>query len=364
MVVSPRITAMRLFARVLGLFLIVAGAVRGAESDPDSSQGTWEKPPADGKPWRHSGTGLSFPQQLGSYRMAAEFRFKEGGGKFIRYESMDDRARADIFFFPHTTSELSVEDTKAAINNELDSLIDQFQQRANQGRYKNVVIDQPGDGEIPLWPKGSLPLSVRSLVATKVADTTEGPKEAQLKQWTGVTMLKGHLVTIRYMHPTATGEKGEAALKGFAGMIFQIIKDPQLRAQVKDLVQIYFADPLSAEGNQAATAVLAYIQKTPFVNVPIPTAVLAPWLDFFKANAPGSEIQLLRAFALGSAQAGLDDADPDICMTSGAKQFLAIYDHFIHENPLLKVPDVDELKSAVEHGDVPGFMKRRAMGKR
>lgn len=355
---------MRSLVCILALLLSISGGARAADGDPDAAQGSWEKPPADGKPWKHSGTGLSFPQYLGSYRMAAEFRFKEGGGSFIRYESIDDRARADVFFFPHTTSELSPEDTKAAINNELDTLIAQFQQRANQGRYKNVVIDQPADGEIPLWPKGSLPLSVRSLVATKIADTTEGPKEAQLKQWTGVTMLKGHLLTIRYMHPTATGEKGEAALKGFAGMVFQIIKDPQLRAQVKDLVQIYLADPLSAEGNQAATAVLAYIQKTPFVNVPIPTAVLAPWLDVFKANAPGSEIQLLRAFALGSAQAGLNDADPDTCLTAGAKQFLLIYDHFIRENPLLKVPDVDELKSAVEHGDVPGFMKRRAMGRR
>lgn len=355
---------MRSLVCILGLLLSVTGAAVAADVDPDSAQGSWEKPPGDGKPWKHSGTGLSFPQHLGSYRLAAEFRYKEGGGSFIRYESTDDRARADIFFFPHTTSELSVRDTKAAINNELDTLVAQFQQRANQGRYKNVVIDQPADGEIPLWPSGSLPLSVRSIVATKVADTTEGPKEAQLKQWTGVTMLKGHLLTIRYMHPTATGERGEAALKGFAGMIFQIIKDPQLRAQVKDLIQVYLANPLSADGNQAATAVLAYVQKTPFVNVPIPADVLAPWLDAFKASAPGSEIQLLRAFALGSAQAGLNDADTDTCLAAGAKQFLLIYDHFIHENPLLKVSDVDELKSAVEHGDVPGFMKRRAMARK
>ena len=355
---------MRTIACILAMRLLVCGGVFAADSDPDDSLGSFVKPPADGKSWKHDGTGLSFPQTLGSYRMAAEFRFKEGGGVFIRYESIDDRARADIFFFPHTKSQLSREDTKAAINNELNSVVAHFQTMANAGRYKNVVTDQAADGEIPLWPEGSLPLCVRSIVAVKIADTLEGKKEAQIKQWIGVTMLKGHLVTIRYMHPTATGDQGEAALKGFAGMVFQIIKDPQLRAQIKEFVQIYLADPLSAEGNQAATAVLAYIQKTPFLNVPIPVEVLTPWLDFFKRNAPGSELQLLRAFALGSAQAALDDKDPETCLTAGAKQFLLIYDQFIRENPLLRLAGVNELKSAVEHGDVPGFLKRRATGRK
>lgn len=355
---------MRPLASIVSLLLTIHGGVFAADPGDESTQGTFEKPPADGKPWKHAGTGLSFPQHFGSYRMAAEFRFKEGGGVFIRYESIDDRARADIFFFPHTKSQLSAEDTKAAINNELESAVAQFQKMANEGRYKNVVVDQPSDGQIPLWPEGSLPLSVRSLVATKIADTLEGKKEAQIKQWIGVTMLKGHLITIRYMHPTATGEQGEAALKGFAGTVFQIIKDPQLRAQIKDLVQVYFADPLSAEGNQAATVVLAYIQKTPFVGVPIPVESLAPWLEHFKRNAPGSELQLLRGFALGSARAGLDDKDPDACLTAGAKQFLEIYNLFIRDVPLLKIRDVEDLKAAVEHNDVPAFLKRRAMGQK
>jgi hypothetical protein len=355
---------MRTFACILSAVLAFQGRALAADSDADGAQGTFEKPPADGKPWKHAGTGLSFPQQLGSYRMAAEFRFKEGGGVFVRYESIDDRARADIFFFPHTKAQLSPEDTKAAINNELDHVVAQFKDMANEGRYKNVVLDEPGEGEIPLWPEGSLPLSVRSLVATKIADTLEGKKEAQVKQWIGVTMLKGHLITIRYMHPTATGDQGEAALKGFAGTIFQVIKDPQLRAQIKEFVQIYLANPLSPDGDQAAAAVLAYIQKTPFVTVPIPVESLAPWLDHFKKTAPGSEMQLLRAFALGSAQAGLDEKDADTCLTAGAKQFLLIYNQIIRQNPLLKLADIDELAAAVDQNDAAGFLKRRAMGRK
>lgn len=355
---------MRTFFLLLGVCFAISSAVTAADpaADPDSAIGTFDKPPSGGKPWKHEGTGLTFPQQLGSYKLVAQFRYKEGGGVFIRYESLDDRARSDIFFFPHTKSEMSRDDMKKSINNELDAVIANFKRMSDEGRYKNVVVDQPGDGEIPLWPEGSLPLSVQSIVATKVADTLEGRKEAQIKQWTGVTMLKGHLLTIRYTHPTDTGDQGEAALKGFVGTVFQVIKDPQLRAQMKQLVEAYLADPLSGEGQQAATAVLAYIQKTPFVNVPIPVEALAPWLDQFKKVAPGSEMQLLRGFALGSAQAGLNDAEPETALTAGAKQFLLIYNEFIHQNPLLRIPEIDDLKSAVEHNDVAAYLKRRAMG--
>lgn len=351
---------MRIFVLLLGAWFAISSAVRAA--DPDSAVGTFDKPPVNGKAWKHEGTGLSFPQHLGSYKLVAQFRYKEGGGAFIRYESTEDRARSDIFFFPHTKSEMSRDDMKKAINNELDAVVANFKKMADQGRYRNVVVDQPGDGEIPLWPEGSLPLSVQSIVAMKIADTLEGKREAQIKQWTGVTMLKGHLITIRYTHPTDTGDQGEAALKGFVGTVFQVIKDPQLRAQMRDLVHLYLADPLSSEGQQAATAVLAYIQKTPFVNVPIPVEALAPWLDQFKKLAPGSEIQLLRAFAMGSAQAGLNDAEPEISLTAGAKQFLEIYNEFVRQNPLLRISGISELKSAVEHNDVAAFLRQRAMG--
>jgi hypothetical protein len=353
---------MRLFASGLLLGLVgLAWSVAGAQED-SASAGTFEKPPSNGLPLKHSGTGLSFPQVLGNHRMLSEFRFKEGGGKFVRYESQIDRSRADIFLFPHTKVELSEEDTRGAINNELDTVVAQFQAMANEGRYKNLVLDDPADGEIPLWPEGSLPLSVRSLVATKLADTREGPKEVQVKQWIGVTLLKGHLVTIRYTHPTDTGEAGEQALKAFAGMVFQVIKDPPLRDQIRELVKVYAANPLSPDGEQAAAAVLAYVQKTPFVNVPIPNQPLVTWLEHFKQEAPGTETQLLRAFAMGSAQLGLEEKSPEECLNAGAKQFLYIYGMLLSKHPTLRHPGVVELAAAVQAGDGAGYLLKNAQG--
>lgn len=344
------------------LLAAVAGPLCGATGGDDNSQGTWSKPPGDGKPWRHSGTGLSFPQLIGTYRLAGEFRFKESGGTFIRYESTEDRARADIFFFPHPVRPASLQDARAVINTELDAVISNFQALANQGRYKNVVLDQPADGEIPLWPEGSAPLTVRSLVATKVADTPEGRKEAQIKQWTGVTLFGGHLITIRYVHPTDTGQKGETALQNFAGAVFQIIKDPALRAQMKQMIEVYLADPLAPQGEQAAAVVLAYVQKTPFVSAPVPPEPLTTWMEHFRQQSPGSETHLLRAFVIGSAQAGLNESDPDTCLAAGAKQFLLVYHELSRRNPALKFAAVDELAAAVEKGQAAAYLKDKSRG--
>ena len=352
-----RILASGICLGVLGLL----GSLGHAEV-ASAAAGTFEKPPAGGLPLKHLGTGLSFPQILGSHRMVSKFTFTEGGGIFVRYESEPERSRADIFLFPHSKVELSAEDTRGAISNELDTVVAQFQAMANEGRYKNLVLDEPADGEIPLWPEGSLPLSVRSLVATKLADTREGPKGVQVKQWIGVTLLKGHLVTIRYTHPTDTGEAGEQALKAFAGMVFQVIKDPPLRDQVRELVKVYAANPMGPEGEQSAAAVLAYVQKTPFVNVPIPNQPLVSWLEHFKQEAPGTETQLLRAFAMGSAQLGLDEKSPEECLNAGAKQFLYIYGMLLPRHPTLRHPGVLELAEAVKSGDAAGYLKKNAVG--
>jgi hypothetical protein len=344
----------------LGLWIWLLMGVRSEVNAQGNEQGGFEPPPAGGGAWKHEGTGLSFPQTLGNHRMVSEFRFKEGGGVFLRYESQQDRSRADIFFFPHTQSELAEPEARAAINNELDTVVAQFQNMANEGRYKNVVVDEPADGQIPLWPEGSLPLTVRSLVATKLGDTLDGPKEAQVKQWIGVTLIKGHLVTIRYTHPTSTGDAGEQVLKAFVGMVFQVIKDPPLRAQIRDLVSVYAANPFSKDAEQAAAAVLAYVQKTPFVSAPIPAQPLASWLEHCKNEAPGTETHLLRAFAMGSAQLGLDEKPTEECLNAGAKQFLYIYGQLLATHPRISLAGVAELSEAVKAGDAAGYLMRKA----
>ncbi len=349
-----------LIAILLGCFHATARAVL----EPDEKQGAWSKPSADGKPWRHSGSGLAFPQTPGTYRLVGEFRYKEGGGVFIRYESLEERARADVFIFPHPAKLATEADMRAVINRELDSVIGQFQMRANAGRYKNVVIDEPADGAIPLWPDGVAPLTVRSLVATKMADTKEGPQEARIKQWTGVTLFNNHLITIRYTHPTDGGDKSEAALKEFVGVIFQVIKDPPLRAQVREMIAAYLADPFGEQSVQAAAAVLAYVQKTPFINAPVPTQPLVGWLEHFKEVAPSSETHLLRAFAMGSAQAALNDADPETALVAGAKQFLLVYREMLKQSPQLKYPEIEELDAAVQKGQGAAWLGKKMLEKK
>ena len=350
---------MRLLPRLACCAWIAAAPWSGqAAEQSDDALGQWHQPPPNGKPWKHEGTGLSYPARIQDYGLVGELRFKQGGGGFIRYENAIDRARADIFFIPHPPADIAEADARAALLAELDSAIKDMQAMTNQGRYKNLVLEEPEQGAIPLWPTGELPLAARALTAVKIADLPQGPQEVKLRQWIGVTRLKGHLITIRHTHPAATGESGDGGANEFIGAMFQIIKDPPLRAQVRQMVQEYLASPLSPEGESAAAVVLAYIEKTPFLAVPIPIEALAPWLDHFKKIAPGTEMQLLRAFVIGSAQAALNESDPDTALTAGARQFLLIYQELTRRNPTLALPAVADLAAAVQRGEAPAFIKR------
>lgn len=342
------------------LVIAVAGISPAADDEANEKLGQWSKPPAEGRPWKHAGTGLSFPQMIGGCRLAGEFRYKEGGGAFIRYENLGDRARADLFFFPHPAKPATEQDARDVINRELDAVVANIQEGTRAGRYKDLILDEPGDGEIPLWPSGSAPLSARSLLVTRVAVTNKGVEEARLKQWIGVTLCNGSVITIRYTHPTDTGDAGEQALKAFAGAIFQIIKDPGLRADMKRLVGAYLADPFSKEAGQAAAAVLAYLKQTPFVFAPVPAEPITSWLDHFKKISPGAESHLLRAFVLGSAQAAMNEMDSPTCLTAGAKQFLLVYQELVKRQPELRHPPVEELAAAADKGQAAAFLMQRA----
>ena len=76
-----------------------------------------------------------------------------------------------------------------------------------------------------------------------------------LKQWVGITYFENHLITIRQMRPDSTGDAGEEGFKNFGGMIFQIIKDPALRADISRMIDLYLADPFSEDSVQATGAV-------------------------------------------------------------------------------------------------------------
>ncbi len=321
--------------------------------------GRWKTPSKDGRPWKHAGTGLSFPTMLGGFRLAGEFQY-EKGGSFIRYENLEERVRADIFFFPVAVKAATVEEQQRLILQEMDSVTTDFDAMVKQGRYKNLSIGPLGGGSIDLWMKDDAPLAARVITATRIGQNDDGVVEAVLKQWVGITYFENHLITIRQMRPISTGDAGEEGFKNFGGMIFQIIKDPALRADISRMIDLYLADPFSDDSVQATGAVLAYLKQTPFYPISIPEYPISDWLENSKKVAPGTEGHLLSAFMLASAKAAFADGDAATCLKAGAKQFALIYRQLAVKNPQIKLPEIEDFAAATESGHGGEWLTERA----
>jgi hypothetical protein len=313
--------------------------------------GEWKAPSKDARPWKHAGTGLSFPQMLGGYRLAGEFSYK-AGGCFIRYENLEEQARADIFFFPVKTPVTVMEEKQRLILQELDGVVADMRGMEKQGRYKNLDISEVAVSGIDLWVKEDLPLAIRTIDATRIGKSSEGVAEALIKQWVAVTLLDNHILTIRQMRPASTGTSGLQGLKNFGSMVIQVIKDPALRADISRMIDLYMAAPFSDDSIQARGAVLAYLKNTPFYPISIPEYPVSDWLEHCKKLAPGTEEHLLAAFMLGSAKAAFNEGDAATCMNAGAKQFAVIYRQLVAKHPDLKTAEIEAfVADAVEgHG--------------
>ena len=345
----------RAFSFFLFAFAVAAYAVEPA--------GEWKAPSKDSRPWKHVGTGLSFPQQLGGYRLAGEFTYT-AGGCFIRYENLEEQARADIFFFPVKTPVTVLEEKQRLILQELDGVVADMRGMAMQGRYKNLEISDVAVSGIDLWMKDDLPLAIRTINATRVGKSSEGVVEASIKQWVAVTFLENHILTIRQMRPASTGDSGLEGLKSFGSMVIQVIKDPALRADITRMIDLYMAAPFSEDSIQARGALLAYLKNTPFYPISIPEYPVIDWLEHCKKLAPGTEEHLLAAFMLGSAKAAFNEGDAASCMNAGAKQFASIYRELAAKHPDIKTAEIEDFAIEASAGRGGDWLMARAGMKR
>jgi len=338
---------------------LAAAAPAPGQGGAGEPAGQWKAPANDGRSWKHGGTGLAFPQLLGTSRLAGEFEYKDGG-TFIRYENLDERSRADIFLFKTGAPLPALEDRHRRILSEMDNVVSDMEAMVRQGRYKNLDAGALQGGELELWQQQSLPIATRQFTATRLGISKEGSAEAVIKIWVGITIVADHILTIRHMRPADTGEAGEQSMKTFAGLVFQIIKDPSLRGHIRELLAAYLKNPLSDDGEQAAAAVLAYLEQAPWFPINIPEDPVSGWMEKFEKSAPGTQDHLLRAFMLGAAKAAFEDADALACLNAGARQFAVIYRELARQHPQITLPEVDSFAAAAEKDLGAAWLKDHA----
>lgn len=344
----------------LPLILVLAGL--HASLPAAEPGGKWTAPNAQGRPWKHDPTKLSFPAYLGHYRFAGNFEYQDGG-VLLRYENLEEQGRMDIFLFKAGTPLPANEDKHRRILTEMDTVVTDMESMVKQGRYKNVNMGETIGGELELWQKQSIPIATRVITATRIGNAGNGSEEAVVRQWVGITILDDYLITLRHMRPAKTGDAGEESMKKLIGLVFQVIKDPALRAHIQELVNDYLKDPFSEHGVQASGAVMAYLGQTPYFPINIPEDPFAAWLAHFKAIAPGTEDHLLRAFMLGSAKAAFADGDATKCLNAGALQFAKIYRQLASQHSQLSRPEIEEFVTAAEAGKADVWMQAHSLKK-
>lgn len=360
--VAPRNIPLMNFAKkyFLSLILVLGGLHSSLPATEPGGQ--WTGPNAQGRPWKHEPTKLSFPAFLGNYRFAGHFEYKDGG-VLLRYENLEEQGRMDIFLFKVGVPVPTLEDKHRRILTEMDTVVTDMESMVKQGRYKNVNLGESIGGELELWQKQSIPIATRVITATRMGAGDQGSEEAVVRQWLGITVLDDYLITLRHMRPASTGDAGEESMKRLIGLVFQVIKDPALRGHIQELVNDYLKDPFSEYGEQASAAVMAYLRQTPYFPINIPEDPVAGWLEHFKAIAPGTEDQLLRAFMLGSAKAAFADGDAKTCLNEGARQFAKIYRQLVTQHPQITRPQVEEFVAAAEAGKADEWMKAYSLKK-
>ena len=348
---------MRRFILALCIILASARPAPAAGGDPP---GSWSKPPADGRPWKHEGTGLVFPQVIGTHRLEGEFRFQGTQDVFIRYQSDEERSRSEVFIFPHPSPPTERKGIEEAVIVEMESVIRDFEGMVSEGRYKDLQIGPLDGGDLQLWKQDPVPFATRMLTARRLLQTKEGQKEVPVVQWVGATFYKGHRVTIRHTRTAEAGEAGHKAMETFVGSLFQVIKDPSLRPHVRAMADAYVADPFSKEGADASMVVLAYLDQTPWFPVIIPEALLTRWKEHCEKAAPGTEAHPLRAYLVGAARAAFADGDAEACLKGGADQLAAVLAKMQDRWPQAISPEMKNFAAAHARGEGVAWIKARA----
>lgn len=277
----------------------------------------------------------------------------------IRYESLEERARGDIFLIRKESVPETKEAVEGLLHESLIAMLDDFFAMADQGRYDALGDEGALEGSIDLWKAEAIPLKAQKIAATRVEKQDGKEVRTPLKIWYGATIYEGHVIMIRHMRPADTGEKGEAAMKEFVDSVLRVIKDPSLRKEVLPAFQAYMKEPLSESGQEAAKLILGYLDKSPMVPVLLPQPPLTTWAEEMEKLVPNAGAQFLRAYVITGAMAAMDGKDSGSSLTLACQQVVRVYLEMQRLQPNIQHEGLQDLTKAVERGEVAKWFQQQ-----
>jgi hypothetical protein len=343
---------------VMAFGLGVSWVLAAQEMPKDKASGKWNPPPAELPAWVAEPTGLRFPLNFGRYAMQGVFDYAEmANDHIIRYESVEERARGDLFLLKAKSVPKTEEERETFLHESMIAVLDDFFVMADEGKYDELADEGALEGTIELWKAKAIPLKAQKLAATRVEKVDGKEVRTPLKIWYGATLYEGFLITIRHMRPADTGEKGETGMKEFVDGVMRLIKDPSLRKDVLPAFQAYTKAPLSKEGQEAAKVVLGYLDNSPMVPVLLPQPPLTVWAEEMEKLVPNAGAQLLRAYVITGAMAAMEDKNSSTCLTLACQQVVRIYLELQRLQLGLRHEGLETMTRAVERGEVAAWFQ-------
>lgn len=343
-----------------GLAALCGGSdMQAQQTSTSTTSGDWLQMPADGRPWKHPGTDLKFPSQLGDFELKAGFQDKRAAdGVALTYAHKTNDLKADIVIFPCGAEIRNVPDVQAVTRLHSEKLADDFVSLAKDRGYsqkqRSAITDQP----VPLWSRGVIPMSSLTLDLSP-ADSSREAELPPINQWLGLLIYQDHFIQLSVVMPSSEIPKLRKEADELITLILHCIRFPALNSTLIKLCTTYISKPLTDEARQAADSLLSMSKESPVFEVAFPGEALTPLLDEINARSPELALDLLRGFVVGSGLSILRNGTVDQSLEEGARVMLTTWRMLKDQGKPVNSAFMFELARASEARNAAAFLKER-----
>jgi hypothetical protein len=346
-------------AVVLGTTSLCGQQTTPNQAKPQAeAAGAMLKLPEDGSPFHHGGSGVSYPQSLGDFRMLSLFRDKQkASGVCMTYGHPKLDIKGDIVIYPCPTELKSVTDITPVVRKEHQKLLAEIQTPMQKAGYGEKERSPLAEQNISLWDALGIVMTHQTLVLTPVdAKNTQLPG---LNLWIGLLLYQDYYLQISVLLPADQVAKLGPVSSELITDILQCVREPALKPKMRTLCANFVKAPFTDASRLGADTLLDVSTKSNTFKVPLPGDAMTAALNEIASRSKDASIDLLRAFVVGSAEAALDNRSVDDCLAQGARYLGASRDRMRDHDINVSSAFFDELDAAVDKGTAAAFLMSR-----
>jgi len=304
-------------------------------------------PPKNGALWRHPATGLSLPQEIAGLRMEGTVIYKGlSFGQSVRYIHRKLGARVDVYVYPCRGASETPKEREALAREEISQVMAGLEYMEKQGNYRKVSWGSGNLREITLGDD-SKTTAVSAPASYELKDQgSDPPTFTPLTSLAVIIIYEDHYVKLRYTLPADPGKEALAMRDDFVKRLHRCVLDASLRPTILKSVATYRKDPLSEAAREAAGTIIAFSKDSPLVTIVIGKG-LVEFAQKCEAQVKGAQVDVMRAFVTGAADASLHDQGPAKVVDAAIAEVKALCGKLKIQHPEFEPPSLNDFESAI-----------------